>query len=105
MTPVRPSAVTVVAPEQAATPEGASRQTNVTTTSEVVQPESPGDGDCSAAIVGGVMSIRKPPTTTLPTFPAWSTAVPVADSSIPSVATVAGAEQVATPESPSEQLN
>ena len=64
-----------------------------------VQPETG-----SPEMTGGVLSMLTPLTVAVALFPALSSAVPVADCPAPSAVRVRGAEQLPTPDSPSEQL-
>src|SRR5207302_201331 len=81
-----------------ATPERASVQDQVTSTSPVCQPPSK-----EAVRTGAVLSTLMPVTVSEALLPAASVAVPVADWSVPSPRTF-GAETVATPDSESSAV-
>src|SRR5688572_21081359 len=87
-----------------ATPESASAQVKLTTTSALFQP-SAFEGVRLAAIVGAVRSTLTLATVVLATLPARSIAVPDVPWLAPSVAIVTGPPQVATPARSSPHVN
>jgi hypothetical protein len=86
---------------QLATPESASAHAKLTVTAELFQPAAFGATDRDALMLGAVLSMLMPDTVALALLPALSVAVPVTDWFAPSIDSVVGALQLATPESAS----
>src|SRR5512140_497737 len=86
-----------------ATPEIASVADRVTATAPRSQPVAVAAGVRVAVVLGAVLSMSIPPTVVVFMFPARSVAVPVTLWPCPSVVTVVGGAQVATPDVSSVQ--